>query len=370
MAKSLSSRPKPLADSKPVIFCPYCHSSEIIKKGTRKKKYETVQVYSCRRCERRFTPLISKHRTYPLKVILDSLTLYNRFYSLEDTAKLVSGTYGLKVGVQTISNWLRDYREYLPILRLRDTIVSQYDTRKIFLETRLLHGQIYDYKCHSAKLDLLINQYRAHWPFRSLFKLLLETIPTLCPHKLFREAAKKQKRSSQHKELFDIDEVRITPKPTNAAVKTARFVLQAVANNKLRHETLQEFMLVNDSVTVAVEVPVLLQLPDIEHFQKRLHFHVPIDLKPREVLTGHIDILQIRNGLIHILDFKPNAKNVKPIEQLTIYALALSRLSGLPLYHFKCAWFDDSNYFEFFPLHVVHKRRGLHISRPIPRVSQ
>lgn len=359
MIKISTLNPSPLAETKPVLFCPYCRSSEIIKKGTRKKKYETVQLYLCRRCERRFTPLISKHRTYPLKVILDSLTLYNRFHSLEETAKLVSGTYGMNVGAQTIANWLHDFREYLPILRLRDAILAKYDRRKIFIETRLLHGQVYDYKCHSAKLDLLIHQYRSHWPFRSLLKLLLETIPRLCPHKLFREAAIKQKRSSQHKDLFNLDEVRITPKPTNAAVKTARFVLQAVARNKFRHETLQNFMLVNDSVTVAVEVPVLLKLSDIEHFQKRLRFDVPIHLKAGEALTGHIDILQIRNGLIHILDFKPNAKKVKPIEQLTIYALALSRLSGLPLYNFKCAWFDDSNYFEFYPLHVVHKKRKL-----------
>jgi hypothetical protein len=40
-----------------------------------------------------------------------------------------------------------------------------------------------------------------------------------------------------------------------------------------------------------------------------------------------------------------------------IYALALSRLTGLRLYHFKCAWFDDEHYFEFYPLHVVHKKK-------------
>jgi hypothetical protein len=37
--------------------------------------------------------------------------------------------------------------------------------------------------------------------------------------------------------------------------------------------------------------------------------------------------------------------------------LALSRLTGLRLYDFKCAWFDEDNYFEFFPLHVVYKLR-------------
>ena len=40
---------------------------------------------------------------------------------------------------------------------------------------------------------------------------------------------------------------------------------------------------------------------------------------------------------------------------MTIYALALSRLTGIRLYHFKCAWFDSKDYFEFFPLHVVYK---------------
>ncbi len=39
------------------------------------------------------------------------------------------------------------------------------------------------------------------------------------------------------------------------------------------------------------------------------------------------------------------------------YALALSSRTNLRLYHFTCAWFDDQDYFEFYPLHVVHKPR-------------
>ena len=74
-----------------------------------------------------------------------------------------------------------------------------------------------------------------------------------------------------------------------------------------------------------------------------------------KLITGHIDILQIRNGQIHILDYKPRAEKERPIEQLTLYAMALSRLTGLRLYEFKCAWFDEKDYFEFYPLHVLHK---------------
>ena len=56
-------------------------------------------------------------------------------------------------------------------------------------------------------------------------------------------------------------------------------------------------MLINDSVTVATEVPVYLTEDDIKYFKSRSftfdfeNFRTPI--------TGHIDILQIRNGLIH-----------------------------------------------------------------------
>ena len=136
-------------------------------------------------------------------------------------------------------------------------------------------------------------------------------------------------------------------------MRIADFVLQAVQDNKQRHEILQKFMLANDSVTVACEVPVYMDNEDLEHMKTALDFDIPIDLE--NVLTGHIDFIQIRNGAVHLLDFKPDAKNEKPIEQLTLYALALSRLTGLRLYDFKCAWFDKRNYYEFFPLHVVYK---------------
>ena len=57
--------------------------------------------------------------------------------------------------------------------------------------------------------------------------------------------------------------------------------------------------------------------------------------------------------------------------QLTIYALALARRANLPLKNFKCAWFDEKDYFEFFPLKEVlycffviscDRRRILHVN--------
>jgi ATP-dependent exoDNAse (exonuclease V) beta subunit len=81
----------------------------------------------------------------------------------------------------------------------------------------------------------------------------------------------------------------------------------------------------------------------------------PTGTGPR-VVTGHIDFLQIRNGAIHILDYKPDARTNKPFAQLTIYALALSYLTGIPLFDFKCAWFNERQYCEFFPRTVLARK--------------
>lgn len=60
---------------------------------------------------------------------------------------------------------------------------------------------------------------------------------------------------------------------------------------------------------------------------------------------------------MHILDDEPDAAHVKPIGQLMVYALALARRTGLRLYHFRGAWFDDRDDFEFYPLYRVHQKR-------------
>ena len=105
------------------------------------------------------------------------------------------------------------------------------------------------------------------------------------------------------------------------------------------------------SVTVAIEIPIWLTERDIT----LLEVQHGIELAPRvgageRTMTGHIDFLQVRNGAVHILDYKPDARTKKPIAQLAIYALALTRLvPGLRLFDIKCAWFNGQEYAEFFP---------------------
>jgi ATP-dependent exoDNAse (exonuclease V) beta subunit len=94
-------------------------------------------------------------------------------------------------------------------------------------------------------------------------------------------------------------------------------VIPTVGDNRRRHDRLQQFMLANDSVTLAVEVPIWLAQKDTAALETKYG----IELGAR-VITGHLDFLQVRNGAVHILDYKPDARTNKPIAQLAIYALA------------------------------------------------
>jgi len=349
---------------KSLTHCPYCQG-KVIKKGTRKKKYEEIQIYYCKNCNKKITPLITKHKTYPLKVIMDSLTLYNRLNTLKETVEEIKGRHGITITPPIILKWLKQYGQYIPFIRMREFAAKKYSKKELIEEAKLIHQQIYNFKYHRGKLDLIINEEFRHFRFKPLQEFL-ELAIAECPNQIFQSTTK---RASEFKNTFNLDQVRITPK-NNAAVKIANFIIQAVSNNKLRHEVLHDFMLSNDSVTVAAEVAVLIGSDDIRHLKHELNFDVPITLEDGEYITGHIDLIQVRNGLIYIMDFKPSAKKEKPIDQLTIYALALSRLTGIRLYHMRCAWFDAENYYEFFPLHVVYKlKKGKRMPRDQVRLT-
>lgn len=74
-------------------------------------------------------------------------------------------------------------------------------------------------------------------------------------------------------------------------------------------------------------VPVYLTRDDIEYFRGK---GFTFDFENyRPPITGHIDVLQVRNGLIHIRDYKPEASKVNPVEQLMVYALALASRTKL-----------------------------------------
>ena len=297
--------------------CAYCNSENIVKRGKRKNKYTTLQQYYCKDCKKIFTFAPLKNKTYSIKAVLDSLSFYNQGYSLKMSAKTVNKKYKTSISPQTISNWLKEFKELTTFQRLRKKALEYNKPKDMVVRRKFHHNQQpYLYQYHNSKIHFLKKYIK--------LKSYLETIKDNCPNHLFEN----NKRCS---------ETIINMNPNlkskfNNACKLAALVLPSVFDNRKRHQTIQDFMLKNDSTTIATEVPVYLKYNN-------------------EIITGHIDFLQLRFNKIHILDYKPEAEKEKhAISQVYLYALALSNLTKIPLKCFTCAYFDEKNYLEFSPI--------------------
>ena len=333
--------------------CPHCGSTALARKGVRRKKIEIVQLWRCASCKRTFTPRpdATRGKTYPLRVVLEAITLYNLGHTLTNTAARITSRFGYRVGRSTVGDWVAEHRSLTTYTRLREKGRRLFRPAQTIRSIKLYHRQIYKYAYHRSKLELL-RQGREHRRFVPLADFL-ERVPIDCPHELFRDS----ERASQTP-LSKVKTSRlIVVEKENFATRMAGLVIPTVGDNRLRHEALQRFMLANDSVTLAVEVPIWIPPETIVELEREHG----IKLMPegaRGALTGHIDFLQVRNGAVHILDYKPDARTNRPVAQLTVYALALTTLiPGLRLFDIKCAWFNEEEYCEFFPRTLIARQR-------------
>jgi len=172
-------------------------------------------------------------------------------------------------------------------LRAYATRQEEHTLRQLIRTTRLHHKPVYTYRIHQGKLDHITNG-REHQSFHPIADYLTDMVEN-CPHHLFQDTGDGGKRASQGKAVFNLDSVEIKAK-RNHACSIAELVLQTVTHNKRRHDEIQRFMLITDSVAVAVEVPIILTPEDVAHMQSQLGFQIPIEIDT--TLTGHIDVLQ------------------------------------------------------------------------------
>ena len=210
-----------------LIHCPYCQGN-LVKRGIRKKKFENIKRYFCRSCNKSLISSVTKNKTYPLRIILDSFILYNRLHSLDEVSTKIYEKYGIKLERKTISLWINEYKDYLPFLRMREFAEKKYSKTELIEESKLFHNQVYKFQYHRAKIDLILNEEFRHYKFKPL-REFLELIIAECPHHIFKSSGK---RASEFKDVFNLSQVKINSK-NNSAVKITNFVTQTISNNKL-----------------------------------------------------------------------------------------------------------------------------------------
>ena len=305
--------------------CSNCGRLNIIKKGKRKTKFGFRQFFYCKDCEKGFVGSKLLYKTYGPKVITSAISYYNLGNTLEESAKLTNRRFKVKVSKSSVSQWLKEFKSICTYCKIRPTALKNYG-KEILISKTFKHNDLsYNFKYHKPKLELLCRDNN----FSSL-SAYIKNFEKGCP-KFFNDI---ENRCSQTK-------IEISIKKENAynnACRLALFALKSCDINSRGHSAVENFMLINDSSTIACEVPVWL-------WEKNLNMGI----------NGHIDVLQIRSNKIYVLDFKPNAlrENEQSVaSQLFWYASGLSFRTSIPLENFTCAWFDEYNYYEFSPKEV------------------
>ena len=157
-----------------------------MRKGTRTKKLETVQLWRCTTCRRVFTPAPPelRHKTYPLRVILGGVTLYNLGYSLAEAAAKLKTRHGHNIAPSTLSAWIAEHRDLATYSRLHEQGKKLAPPAQAIRTVKLYHRQVHEYAYHRPKLALLA-QSREHARLAAGLTKFLEAVPKNCPHDLF-----------------------------------------------------------------------------------------------------------------------------------------------------------------------------------------
>jgi len=305
--------------------CPCCSNKPTIKIGKKKNKFRTTQRFLCKSCNRTFIDQhqSQKSKTHSIRTILTSISDYNLGKPLRQQ----------KIPSSTIHNWVKNFN--LPLNRLRNRVRGKNPDEIIIKKRFIHHQQPFLYQYHKIKLN-----------FATKFPGLIKYLKYLyLPKGIFENS----QRISKYKETpttwrgeagvapFGVPSrpkaveanvvVGVSKSKTNYAVKLAKLALTITRDNKERHDIIENFMLINDTSTIAAEIPIYLK-----------------ETKP---LTGHIDILQIRYNKVYILDYKPEPVNKQQtISQLLLYRKALSRRTFIPKNKIKLAFFNDKGYYE------------------------
>ncbi|MFA5386374.1 MAG: hypothetical protein WC297_01805 [Candidatus Paceibacterota bacterium] len=302
------------------ILCSRC-GQKAIKSGIRKIRQGTTQKYYCNHCQTYFSISPLPYRRYSPTVILNAITTYNLGHTLQETKQEIARRFKIKVPQSTIHSWLIQFTPICTFINYRKKF--SLDKNDLIVSRVFSHQQEYQFKFHRLKVNILCKKYFPE------IRRYLWWIRAHCPKRIFVDSERCSKNNLHNIHLTVMSE------RNNNAVALAKLGLMLAKRNTERHQAIQNFMLINDTATIALELPIYLYPNEAP------------DLNLTKPLTGHIDILQVRYDHLCILDYKPDARyETRAKYQTYLYARALSKRTGIPLAYIRWAYFDDKNYYE------------------------
>jgi len=94
------------------------------------------------------------------------------------------------------------------------------------------------------------------------------------------------------------------------------------------HEPILKNILIKDKNAIAIEVPIWNE-------------------EKNKVITGHIDLIQIENGIVKVIDYKPEGNFLLSLPQVAMYGVLIK--SKLNIKKLRCISFNNQGAWEYDP---------------------
>jgi len=298
------------------MICPNCTgSAHLVRSGKRRTTKGSVQKYRCMECGHSYSDSINPYSSYPMKIILHALELYNMGYPASSVKRMIGKNYHRSPPLNTIYSWTKRYEDDLTFIKLRKRI--DLDPENVIKGKNFHHRQVIPFSYHIPKLNI-------HSKTLPGIKRYINWIERSLPDRIFIEGPRMSTYSIETK--YDI-------KPINNNLPRLTKLALERSSDPSPHNSVESFFLINDSSTVSTEIPVFLN-PD------EIGTEVPI--------TGHIDILQARYGKLYILDYKPNLNHPEHFSsQLHLYRESIIRRMNIPKERISMIAFNEHCAFEY-----------------------
>jgi transposase-like protein len=313
--------------------CKFCNSKDIVRRGKRKTKNGERQINYCNTCKRRFSESPLPNYTYSPKAVIAAPEYYCLGYSISEIQKRIKRVYKVSPSLSIIHKWIHEFGALSPLFKHREKIQAFSEPGKVVGRRVLWHKQRYLYQFHKYKLSLFNSDF--HKPIKDyLQSIVANPAKGDFVHRMSVSGLKLQSPKLWESNTF--------------ACKAATLALKAAETNHQRHAVIQRFLLLTDFNTVAAEVPVFLTPGETQSI-----------LNLDGGMLGHIDFLQFWENNITILDYKPEATKEKAHSQLLLYAIALSKCTGIHLKQIRCTWFDETISYSFNALDAYLLNRSI-----------
>jgi hypothetical protein len=301
--------------------CPFCAFPKTVKRGIRQTRNGPVQIFHCRRCDRRFSLAPLPDYSFPPAAVLAAPADFYLGYSIREIQARTQRRFGRLPSPATVLQWVREFGKYAAVKALRPGLQA-FDRPGRIIAGRFFHfPERHLFQVHRYKLEQITGSQPALGKY--LNRLLDNNFKIDC-------------------RTFDPGltlglELAAPPNRKNYACAVAALAAKAAETDVRRQAALQRFMLATDKATVATGVPVFMSNGETRTVLHR-----------NGGWLGQIGFLQAFGDVVAILEYVPPGEETGNIPgQLLLCALALSQRTGIHLKRIMCAWFSEEWYRSF-----------------------